>query len=67
MIAMGTQAITECRSEFRSETCPDCGAPVQVLYRLRENGHLFVWFECTQDTCRGQLLRKFPAAVPMQA
>lgn len=38
--------------------CPACGAVMLEVDRLREGGHMFIWFECSQKDCGGQWLQK---------
>ncbi len=38
--------------------CPACGAVMLEVDRLKEGGHIFIWFECSQKDCGGQWLQK---------
>ena len=38
--------------------CPQCNADMIAAEQCRENGFLFVWYECTRDSCDGQWLEK---------
>jgi len=38
--------------------CPQCNADMIAAEQCRENGYLFVWYECTRDSCDGQWLKK---------
>jgi len=40
--------------------CKECGKAMTEVERHRENGALFVWYQCTQDDCNGQWLQKIP-------
>ena len=40
--------------------CPACGSVMSEVDRLKEGGHIFVWFECTKENCGGQWLQKKP-------
>jgi hypothetical protein len=40
--------------------CPACGSVMSEVDRLKEGGHIFVWFECGRDNCGGQWLQKKP-------
>ena len=43
-----------------SRFCMECGKAMTEVKRRRENGALFVWYQCTQDNCNGQWLQKIP-------
>ena len=38
--------------------CPQCNTDMIVAEQCRENGFLFIWYECTRDGCDGQWLEK---------
>ena len=40
--------------------CPECGSQMIQLDRISENGVIFVWYKCSQDSCSGQWLQKLP-------
>jgi hypothetical protein len=39
-------------------TCPECGAPMTEVERVRENGFFFIWYECSRQNCNGQWLER---------
>ena len=41
--------------------CPECGQYMQEVARLDEDGDIYIWYECDQENCPGQFLRKIPA------
>ena len=40
--------------------CPECGGRMVEADRCNENGVMFVWHECSGDSCNGQWLQKIP-------
>ncbi|MGD0077760.1 MAG: hypothetical protein ABSB91_03925 [Sedimentisphaerales bacterium] len=40
--------------------CPECGSQMIQSDRISENGVIFVWYKCSQDSCSGQWLQKLP-------
>lgn len=40
--------------------CLECGAVMNEINRINENGFEFVWYQCSRQDCTGQLLQKFP-------
>ena len=40
------------------QLCPECGARMNEIDRVRENGTIFVWYKCSKDLCAGQWLEK---------
>ena len=40
--------------------CPECGSQMIQMDRISENGVIFVWYKCSQDSCSGQWLQKLP-------
>ncbi len=49
---------TKFRQALKSQFCPECGARMTEVDRCRENGVLFVWYECSRKDCDGQWLQK---------
>ena len=41
-----------------SVSCPVCGFTMFEVDRSWENGCLYVWYECSEEGCWGQQLRK---------
>jgi ribosomal protein L37AE/L43A len=40
--------------------CPECGSQMTQVNRIKENGVIFVWYKCSQNSCSGQWLQKLP-------
>ena len=38
--------------------CPNCGHMMAEVDRHKENGDLFVWYECSRNDCDGQWLQR---------
>ena len=38
--------------------CPECNEDMIITEQQRENGFLFIWYECAKDGCDGQWLKK---------
>ena len=38
--------------------CPECGSRMTEVDRLKEDGTVYVWYQCRNDTCKGQWLQK---------
>jgi hypothetical protein len=38
--------------------CPECGAQMREIDRLKESSCSFVWLACTQVDCDGQWLQR---------
>ena len=59
---MSTRSLNRFTAEFRqalnSQFCPECGARMTEVDRCRENGVLFVWYDCIRKDCDGQWLQK---------
>ena len=49
---------TKFRQAVNSQFCPECGARMTEADRCRENGVLFVWYDCSRKDCDGQWLQK---------
>jgi predicted RNA-binding Zn-ribbon protein involved in translation (DUF1610 family) len=49
---------TKFRQAVNSQFCPECGARMTEADRCRENGVLFVWYDCSRNDCDGQWLQK---------
>jgi hypothetical protein len=49
---------TGIRQVGRIVLCPACGAVMLEVDRLREDNHIFTWFECSKEDCGGQWLQK---------
>jgi predicted RNA-binding Zn-ribbon protein involved in translation (DUF1610 family) len=48
------------RQLTKEKQCPECGKKMEEIDRCRENRALFIWYECSQNDCSGQWLRKMP-------
>jgi hypothetical protein len=46
------------RQALNSQFCHECGARMTEVDRRRENGVLFVWYDCNRKDCDGQWLQK---------
>ena len=46
------------RQAVNRKRCPECGAQMSEVDRHNENGVLFLWYECSRDSCDGQWLEK---------
>ena len=60
MLKVKRFAGTKPRNLPASVPCPVCGFPMLEVDRSWENGCLYVWYECSEDGCWGQQLRKEP-------
>jgi hypothetical protein len=40
--------------------CPECGAVMNEVDRLKEGLYTFIWLECSKSDCNGQWLQKKP-------
>ena len=40
--------------------CPECGAVMNEIDRLREGLYTFIWLKCGKSDCDGQWLQKKP-------
>ena len=40
--------------------CPECGSQMTQVDKIKENGVIFVWYKCSQESCSGQWLQKLP-------
>ncbi len=49
------------RQALNFRGCPECGAQMFEVDRCRENGVVFIWYECGEKDCLGQWLRKISA------
>ncbi|NIP27363.1 MAG: hypothetical protein GWN67_14120 [Phycisphaerae bacterium] len=49
---------TKLRQRLNSQLCPECGSRMTEVDQSRENGVLFVWYNCSRKDCDGQWLRK---------
>jgi hypothetical protein len=38
--------------------CPECGATMKEIDRLKENSWTFIWLVCTRADCDGQWLQR---------
>jgi hypothetical protein len=38
--------------------CPECGAQMDEMSRLNEDGIAYVWLQCVKDGCSGRWLQK---------
>jgi predicted RNA-binding Zn-ribbon protein involved in translation (DUF1610 family) len=54
---------TKFRQALRGQFCPECGAPMTEVDRCRENGALFVWYDCSRQDCNGQWLQKTSTSI----
>lgn len=43
---------------LNSQFCPECGSRMTEVERRRENGVLFVWYDCSRKDCEGHWLQK---------
>jgi hypothetical protein len=43
--------------EVYNKPCPECGKQMVEVGRAVENNLTYVWFECSNDNCDGQLLQ----------
>jgi hypothetical protein len=41
--------------------CPMCGVSMVEEDRVRESGHIYVWYACSKTGCGGQWLSQIPA------
>lgn len=41
---------------FARRRCPECGAAMVEVDRVKENGGFFIWYECTKKGCDGAWL-----------
>ena len=59
---MGTETTHNSAKSFSPKQvqhiCPECNDVMTVAEQYRENGALFIWYECTRDGCNGQWLEK---------
>jgi predicted RNA-binding Zn-ribbon protein involved in translation (DUF1610 family) len=59
---MSTRSLNGFTAKFRqalnSQFCPECGARMTEADQCRENGVLFVWYDCIRTDCDGQWLQK---------
>ena len=61
MEALITTEKKELFEVLNNHLCPTCKKEVMVpVDRVQENGVLFVWYECKDNTCGGQWLDKKP-------
>ncbi|MHC4112604.1 MAG: hypothetical protein ACYSUY_16145 [Planctomycetota bacterium] len=49
---------TKFRQALNSQCCPECSARMKEVERRRENGALFVWYDCSRQDCDGHWLQK---------
>lgn len=49
---------TTYRQTEESGLCPVCGAAMVQVDKLKEDGHIFIWLECSKRECEGQWLQK---------
>lgn len=40
--------------------CPECGSKMTQADRISENGVIYVWYKCSEESCTGQWLQKLP-------
>jgi|GEM_PF-698976 hypothetical protein len=45
-----------------SGLCPECGATMNEIDRLREGPWTFIWLGCARADCSGQWLQKKPCS-----
>lgn len=61
---MNTESLNQVPTRFRQvlnkQFCPECGTHMKEVDRCRENGALFVWYQCSRNDCDGQWLQKIP-------
>jgi hypothetical protein len=38
--------------------CPECGAVMNEMERLRADLYTFIWFKCSKNGCEGQWLKR---------
>lgn len=43
-----------------AQICPECGSQMTQVDRIKENGVIFAWYKCSQNSCSGQWLQKLP-------
>ena len=60
MIPEKSEIVETVQAGFNEDFCEECGAYMKEVYHAHESGKLYVWFECTNGTCSGQLLRQMP-------
>jgi len=61
---MPTENLNVFPARFRrmldNRSCYECGAKMTEIERRKENGALFVWYQCSRRGCDGQWLQKIP-------
>ena len=45
-------------------SCPVCGNMMTKVDERKENGDLFVWYECSRNDCDGQWLQRISSQSP---
>lgn len=46
------------RRAAKQQLCPECGAQMAEVDRVRDAEAVFVWYECRINNCNGQWLQK---------
>lgn len=59
MIETDTISSKFCRTD-EFGLCPECGAVMNEVDRLKEGLYTFIWLECSKSNCDGQWLQKKP-------
>jgi len=54
-----TVNIRDQRAQYQN-SCPECGSRMTEVDRCIENRILYIWYECIENNCEGQWLRKHP-------
>lgn len=56
---------TKFRQSVSNQFYPQCGATMTEVEQRKENGSLFVRYQCSQNNCDGQWLRKISRNILM--
>jgi predicted RNA-binding Zn-ribbon protein involved in translation (DUF1610 family) len=56
-VVASTSNIRDKRAQYEN-SCPECGSQMIEVQRCNENKNSYIWYECVEENCDGQWLRK---------